>query len=73
MFAFIRRSKQNVRNGQTRPIWQSTTQLSAISICDTPLKDSYLIRTAVEALNRCDVEQKIHLKGTLVGINLDVI
>lgn len=42
-------------------------------ISDIPLKDSHLMRTAVEALNCCDdVEQKIHLKGTLVGINLDI-
>lgn len=57
----------------TRQIWHSATQLSVISICDAPLKVSYLITTAVEALSRGDVEQKIHLKSTLEGINLDVI
>lgn len=41
-------------------------------ISDIPLKDSHLISTAVKALNHCDVEQKIHLKGILVGINLDI-
>lgn len=54
-------------------IWPIATQLSAITICDAPVHDSYLITTAVEASNRCDVEQKIHLKRALVGINHDVI
>lgn len=37
-------------------------QLSALSICDASLKDSHLIRKAVEAWKHCDMEQKIHLK-----------
>lgn len=52
---------------------RNAIQLSVISICDATLKDTYLIRKAVAALNHCDVEQKIHLKSTPVGMNLDII
>lgn len=55
------------------PQGKKAMQLSVISICDATLKDTYLIRKAVAALNHCDVEQKIHLKSTPVGMNLDII
>lgn len=65
--------KWYVRNGQTRQIWHSATQLSVTPISDAPLKVPYLITTAVEFLNCGDVEQKDHLKSTQKGINHDVI
>lgn len=48
-------------------------QLSALSICDASLKDSYLIRKAVKALKHCDMKQKINLKSTQEGKNLNKI
>lgn len=48
-------------------------QLSALSICDASLKDSYLIRKAVKALDLCDMKQKIHLKSTQEGKTLNEI
>lgn len=47
-------------------------QLSALSICDASPKDSYLIRKAV-ALEHCDMKQKIHVKSTQEGKNLNKI
>lgn len=72
-YSAVLHSEHCVRNGWTKQLWHNATQLNVILICDAPLKDSHLIWTAMEPLKCCDMEQKIHLKSTLEGINLDVI